>query len=96
MVDIFWIVLGVCRFFCVMVGGGTGIEITDFQTPDHTSGTIKYLPDIFKIHRTSCIMATFDMHKYSFCEINTYCVNKPCIIFFYYFFLYHIHCKKFI
>ena len=32
----------------------TGIEITDFQMPDKTSDTIKYLPDILKIHRTSC------------------------------------------
>ena len=24
----------------------TGIEITDFQMPDKTSDTIKYLPDI--------------------------------------------------
>ena len=27
------------------------------------------------------------MHKYSFCESNLYCVNKPCIIFFYFFFI---------
>ena len=33
------------------------------------------------------IMATFDVHKYSFCEINTYSLNKPCIIFFYFFFI---------
>ena len=26
----------------------TGIEITNFETPDKTSDTIKYLPDIFK------------------------------------------------
>ena len=31
-----------------------GIEITDFQMPDKTSSTIKYLPDILKIHWTSC------------------------------------------
>ena len=31
----------------------TGIKITDFQTPDKTSDTIKYLLDILKIHRTS-------------------------------------------
>ena len=31
----------------------SGIEITDFQTPDKTSDTIKYLPDILKIHWTS-------------------------------------------
>ena len=71
----------------------TGIEIADFQTPDKTSDAIKYLPDILKIHSTSCqrvwvlefkrlqfvyllkcIMTTFDVPKYSFCEINTYCV----------------------
>ena len=28
----------------------TGVEITDFQMPDKMSGTIKYLPDILKIH----------------------------------------------
>ena len=65
----------------------SGTEITDFEMPDKTFSTIKYAPDILKIHRTSCIMATFVMHKYSFCEINTYCVNKPCIIFFYFFFI---------
>ena len=31
----------------------------------------------------------WQVHKYSFCEINTYPINKPCIIFFYFF------CKKF-
>ena len=63
----------------------SGTEITDFETPDKSFSTIKYAQDISKIHRASCIMVTFDMHKYSFCEINTYCVNKPCIIFFYFF-----------
>ena len=29
-----------------------GVKITDFQTPDKTSGTIKYLPDILRFHRT--------------------------------------------
>ena len=33
----------------------TGVEITDFQMPDKMSGTIKYLPDILKIHWTSCL-----------------------------------------
>ena len=28
----------------------TGIEITDFQTPDKTSNTINHLPNILKIH----------------------------------------------
>ena len=65
----------------------SGTEITDFEMPEKTLNTIKYAPDILKIHRTSYIMATFDMHKYSFCEINTYCVNKLCIIFFYFFFI---------
>ena len=65
----------------------SGTEITDFERPEKTLNTIKYAPDILKIHRTSYIMATFDMHKYSFCEINTYCVNKLCIIFFYFFFI---------
>ena len=83
-----------------------GIKITDFQMPDKTSGAFKYLPDILKIHRTTCtcvlvhefkrpqllyllncIMATVDKHKYSFREINTYCVNKPSIIFFRFFFI---------
>ena len=32
-----------------------GIEITDFQRPDKTSDTIKYLLDILKIHRASCL-----------------------------------------
>ena len=58
--------------------------ITDFQTPDKTSNTIKYLPDILKIHHTSCITETFDLHQYSFCKVNSYCVNKPCTIVFYY------------
>ena len=71
----------------------SGIEITDFQTPDKTSDTIKCLPDILKIHRISfqrswvlefkrpqlvyllkCIVTTFGVHQYSFCEFNTYCV----------------------
>ena len=62
-------------------------EITDFQMPDKTSNTIKYLPDILKIHQASCIVATFDLHQYSFCKVNIYCVNKPCTIVFYYFFI---------
>ena len=33
----------------------SGVEITHFQTPDKTSGTIKYLPEILRIHRTSCL-----------------------------------------
>ena len=64
-----------------------------FQTPDKTSDTIKYLPGILKIHRTSfqrvwvlefkrpqlvyllkCITTTFGVYRYSFCEMNTYCV----------------------
>ena len=65
----------------------SGTEITDFEMPDKTFNTIKYAPDILKIHRTLCIMANFDMHKYSFCEIKTYCVNKLRIIFFYFFFI---------
>ena len=65
----------------------SGTEITDFEMSDKTFNTIKYAPDILKIHRTSCIMAIFDMHKYSFSGINTYCVNKPCIFFFYFFFI---------
>ena len=55
-----------------------GVQITDFQTPDKMPHTI-YLPDILKIHQTSFIMATFDVDKYSFCEISTSCINKPCI-----------------
>ena len=36
------------------------------------------------------IMATFEVHKYPFWKISTYCVNKPYIVFFYFFFiLYH-------
>ena len=31
-----------------------GIEITDFQMPDKMSDSIKHLPDILKIHQTSC------------------------------------------
>ena len=31
------------------------MEIADFQMPDKTSDTIKYLPDILKIHWTSCL-----------------------------------------
>ena len=54
---------------------------------DKMSDTIKYLQDILEIHWTSCILATFDVHKYFFCKINTYYVNKPCIIFFYIFFI---------
>ena len=33
-----------------------GTEITDFQMPDKTSNTIKYLPVILKIHQTSCLV----------------------------------------
>ena len=33
----------------------SGVEITDFQTPDKTSGTVKYLPDILRIHQTLCL-----------------------------------------
>ena len=31
----------------------TGVKITDFQMPNKTSGTIKYLLDILRIHQTS-------------------------------------------
>ena len=84
------------------------IEITDFQLSGKMSDTMKYLLDILKIierhvwfceiklpqlvYLLKCMMATFDVHKYSFCEINTYCINKPCIIFL--FLLYTIHCKN--
>ena len=64
-----------------------GIEITDFQMQDKTSHTIKYLLYILKVHWKLCIMATFDAYKYSFYEINTYCVNSLCILFFYFFFI---------
>ena len=79
------------------------IEITNFQLSDQMSGTMTYLLDILKIierhvwfhefklpelvYLLKCMMATFDVHKYSFCEINTYYINKPCIIFFYFFFI---------
>ena len=55
-----------------------GIKIADFQTPDEMSGTTKYLLYIFKIHWKLCIMATFDVHKYSFCEIFFYFFFIPC------------------
>ena len=71
---IFWVLL-------------TGIRITDFQMLHKMSDTIKYLLGILKIHWTSCIMATFDIHKYCFFQINTYFINKPCIISFYFFFI---------
>ena len=41
----------------------------------------------FKIDQTSCIIATFEVPIHSFCEISTYCLNKPYIIFFYIFFI---------
>ena len=79
------------------------IEITDFQLSGKMSDTMKYLLDILKIierhvwfceiklpqlaYLLKCMMATFDVNKYSFCEINTYCINKPCIIFLYFFFI---------
>ena len=84
------------------------IEITDFQLSGKMSDTMKYLLDVLKIierhvwfceitlpqlvYLLKCMMATFDVHKYSFCEINTYCINKPCIIFL--FLLYTIDCKN--
>ena len=37
----------------VILWNMTWIEITDFQMPDKTFDTIKYLPDILKIQRTS-------------------------------------------
>ena len=37
-------------------GWWAGIEITNFETPDKTSDTIKYLPDISKIHLASCLI----------------------------------------
>ena len=54
-----------------------GIEIKDFQTPDKMSDTIKYLPDILKIHHVrvqefklpqlvyllKCMIATFDLQN---------------------------------
>ena len=47
-----------------------------------TSSNVPHLAYLLK-----CIMAIFDVHKYSFCEINTYCLNKLCIILFYFFFI---------
>ena len=32
------------------------IEMTDFQMPDKAYSTIKYLPDILKIHQMSCLV----------------------------------------
>ena len=79
------------------------IEITDFQLSGKMCDTMKYLLHILKIIERhvwfhefelpqlvfllKCIIATFDVYKYSFCEINTYCINKQCIIFFYFFFI---------
>ena len=34
---------------------------------------------------SKCIMATFNVHIYFSCKINTYFVNRPCIIFVYFF-----------
>ena len=81
----------------------TEVQITNFQTSDKTSSTIKYLLGILKIHQTSCLgswvqtsptclpaemyYGNFGMHKCSFWETNTYCLNKPCNIFFYFFFI---------
>ena len=62
------------------------IEITDFQRPGKMSDT-KYLRETLIGHWTSCIMATLYVHKDFFCEIKTYCVNKPCIILFHFFFI---------
>ena len=78
----------------MLVRNGAGIEITDFQTQDKTSDTIKYIPDI---HGTSYIMATFDVSIHSFCKMNTYFLNKPCIIFFISYIIpyFTIHCKNF-
>ena len=43
-------------FYYIKQGIDPGIEITDFQMPDKISDTIKHLPDILKIYRTSCII----------------------------------------
>ena len=79
------------------------IEKTDFQLSGKMSDTMKYFRDILKIielhvwfyeiklpqlvYLLKCMMATFDVYKYSFCEINTYCINKPCIFSLYFFFI---------
>ena len=39
-----------------------GVEITGFQTPGKTSDTIKDLPNILKIHRTSCLVSRVQIH----------------------------------
>ena len=39
----------------------SGIKVIDFQTPDKTSDTIKYLPDILKIYWTSFIYVCFQL-----------------------------------
>ena len=80
-----------------------GIEITDFQTRDKmfelsniyrtflkSIGRHVWVHD-FKlpqlVYLLKCMIATFDVQKYSFCEISTQCINKPCIIFFQFFFI---------
>ena len=47
-----------------------------------TSSNVSNLSTCYNV-----FMATFCMHKYSFCKISTYRVNKPCINFFYFFFI---------
>ena len=41
------------KYFEIKFPGYAGTEITDFETPDKTSNTIKYLLDILKIHWAS-------------------------------------------
>ena len=44
-----------CGGQCTHVSYKTEVEITDFQMPDKTSGTIKDLSDILKIPQTPCL-----------------------------------------
>ena len=41
------------KYFEIKFPGYAGTEITDFEMPDKTSNTIKYLLDILKIHWVS-------------------------------------------
>ena len=43
------------KWYLFTKGGKAGVEITNFKMPGKTSGAIKYLSDILKIHRTSCL-----------------------------------------
>ena len=85
----FWIILNMQKWLCAFTGIEiTDFQMSDktsntirylldilkiHQTSCQHVWVLEFKhPQLFFL--LQCIMSTFDMHKYSFCEFNTYCI----------------------